>query len=293
MKFREIKIILIWFLSFALPGSAYAYYNPGPANGLVNDYAAILTPEQEQRLESKLAQFASNFSNEIAVYILSDLRGDTIENFAEKLFKDWGIGKSDKDNGVLILIAKSDRQMRIEVGYGLEEVLTDAQSGWIISQIMAPAFQDNNFYSGIDAGIDKIIALTKGEYVPNLENNSPKYLNSDWETLIGLGFLIIMWLSAILSRSKSWWLGGVLGGLIGVILGIIKGFFYFGLMAIVILLPLGLWFDYIVSKKYRAGKAAGYIPWWLGGGNFRDGDSSGFGGFGGGDSGGGGSSGEW
>jgi hypothetical protein len=102
--------------------------------------------------------------------------------------------------------------------------------------------------------------------------------------------VIFVYLSSILGRSKNWWLGGVLGGIVGVVFGFIYGFLYIGLISIVVLLPLGLLFDYFVSKKYLEGQASGYIPWWIGGGS---GGHGGFGGFGGGMSGGGGSSGDW
>ena len=100
----------------------------------------MISAEQKQTLETKLSQFEKDTSNELSVVTIEDLKGDTIENFAVKLFEDWGIGKKDKDNGVLLLIAKNDRQMKIEVGYGLEGALTDAQSFWIIQNVMRPAF---------------------------------------------------------------------------------------------------------------------------------------------------------
>jgi uncharacterized protein len=294
MKTRIIKIFSAWLLVFLFANSALAYSNPGNPTGFVNDYTDTLNSEQKQQLENKLTQFEKDSSNEISLVIIKDLQGDTIENFAEKLFKDWGIGKKDKDNGILVLVAKDDRQMRIEVGYGLEGALTDAQSFWIINNIMKPAFRADDFAKGLNEATDKIIAATKGEVIPG-QNNNTENTNlisaQDYDSLSILWACIIgfMWLTAILGRSKSWWLGGVLGGIAGIIIGIINGFFYLGIASIAVLLPVGLLFDFLVSTQYKAGKSRGHIPWWIGGGR----SGGGFGGFGGGMSGGGGASGRW
>ncbi len=286
------KIIITLLLFFACP--ALAYYNPGQPSGFVNDYAAVLKVEQKQILENKISQFEKDTSNEISLVIINSLEDDTIENFAVKLFEDWKIGKKGKDNGVLVLVAISDRRMRIEVGYGLEGVLTDAQSNWIINQKMKPAFQNNDYYGGLEAAVNEIILAIKGEYVPSESSSESSTGNFNPLDILWFGMFAFIWLASILGRSKSWWAGGVIGAVIGIIIGFIKGFLYFGLVSIVFLVPIGLLFDFIVSKKYQAGKASGHIPWWIGGG--RGGSSGGFGGFGGfggGFSGGGGSSGRW
>lgn len=284
------KIITILLFSFALP--ALAYYNPGRPTGLVNDYTNTLSVEQKQALETKLSQFEKETTSEIAVVMIPNLQDDTIENFAVKLFEDWQIGKKGKDNGVLVLVAKEDREMRLEVGYGLEGALTDAQSNWIINQVMQPAFRNNDFYGGLDQTVLKIMAATRGEYVPS-DNKKPASQGFNPLDLMWIGVFIFIWLASILGRSKSWWAGGAVGGLVGMIIGFIKGFMFFGMIAIALLIPAGLLFDYVVSKKYQAGKASGYMPWWIGGGRGGRGGFGGFGGFGGGSSGGGGGSGRW
>lgn len=286
---RLSKILFILFLLF-FSSTTQAYYSPGQPTGFVNDYTDTFSIEQKQLLEAKLLEFEKETGNEISIVIINNLENDTIENFTEKIFQDWGIGKKGEDNGVLILVAKENREMRIEVGYGLEGVLTDAQTNWIITKIMKPAFQENNFFSGLNRAIDKIIQTKKGEIIPNLENinNSNKLKN--YESIIWISLLGFYWILSVLGRSKSWWLGGIFGAVIGMIFGFIKGFIYFGIISLVILIPIGLLFDYIVSKQYKRGKSKGHIPWWIGGGN---GKGGGFGGFGGGMSGGGGSSGRW
>ena len=93
-----------------MPLVVFAYVNPGQPTGFVNDFADVLKETERQQLETKLAAFEKNTGNEIAVVIIPDLGGDTIENFSVKLFKEWGIGKEGKDNGILLLVARDDRQ---------------------------------------------------------------------------------------------------------------------------------------------------------------------------------------
>jgi len=288
----SLKICLVVGLLLALAVGAKAYVSPGKPTGLVNDWTNVLTVEQKQQLETKLEQFKTDTGNEVAVAIISSLQDDTIENFAVDLFKEWGIGQKGKDNGVLILVAKDDRKMRIEVGYGLEGDLTDAQSSWIVNQTMKPAFANNDFYKGLNEATDKIISATQGEVIPT-DSQPSKSKGFNWEFIFGLIVFGFIWLASILGRSKSWWLGGVLGGVAGVIIGLFMGFLYFGVVAIAVLAPLGLLFDFIVSKQYQTSKKSGVFPWWIGGGGFGGGSGGGFGGFGGGMSGGGGSSGDW
>lgn len=277
---------------------AFAYQNPGKPTGFVNDYAGLLDTSSRQTLEGKLAQFEKDASNEISVATITSLNGDTIENFASKLFQDWGIGKKNEDNGVLLLIAKNDKKMRIEVGYGLEGALTDAQSYWIIQNIMRPAFQKNDFIGGINDAVDKIISATKGEYIPS-DNSSKnkKITGNSFEFIFYLFaffmFVVIPWIGSMLARSKSWWAGGIIGFIIGLIL-LFAISQIIGIIAMILLTPLGLLFDHSVSKNYLERKKTGQHPsWWAGGGGFGGGGGGGFGGFGGGGSGGGGSSGSW
>ena len=262
-------------LAAALP--VFGYYNLGQPAGFVNDFAQMISDEQKQNLEIKLQNFEKETSNELSVVTINSLQGDTIENFAEKLFKDLGIGKEDKDDGVLLLISLEDKKMRIETGYGLEGALTDAQSFIIIDSILKPAFRLGNYYDGIDRATNAIIDGSKGEYQPQASKKSiSNYL--DWSSVFILAFV---WLASILGRSKSWWLGGVIGGIMGLII--------WSIMWAASLIIFGLIFDFIVSRAYHRGRQTGHYPWWIGGGK----SGGGFGGFGGGLSGGGGASGDW
>jgi len=284
---------LIITILFLLATPVFAYYNPGVPQGFVNDFAGVIDSAVKQDLEQKLVSFEKQTSNEISVVTVESLQGDYIENFAEKLFKEWGIGKAEQDNGVLVLVATEDRKMRLEVGYGLEGALTDAQSNWIINNEMKPAFQRGDYGAGINAAVDAIVAATQGEYVPAQAGGENG--GWDWSFIFWLVIFGFMWLGSILGRSKSWWLGGVLGGLSGIAIAVIWGFIWVGLFSILGLAVFGLIFDYFISKNYSKAKSLGKLPpWWIGGGGFGSGGSSGgFGGFGGGMSGGGGSSGSW
>ncbi len=285
------------FLALLSPSLALGYYNLGQPNGFVNDYAGIISPTAKQELENTLATFQKDTTNEIAVVTIKSLQGDTIENFAVKLFEDWKIGKQDKDNGILILIAEQDRKMRIEVGYGLEGSLTDAQSYWIIKNLMTPAFKNGDYSGGISSAVDKIILAVRGESdIPSQSTGDEQDTKLDLESLfefaIYIVFFVFVWLASILARSKSFWLGGVIGAVIGIVLIFVFSWIV-GLISIIILTPLGLVFDYIVSKNYQKRKAAGKKPSWWAGGGFGGRSGGGFGGFGGGSSGGGGASGSW
>ena len=271
------------------PILVWGYTSPGSPRGLVNDFANLLNTDDVSTLETKLEKFKQQTGQEIAVVTVTSLGGDTVENFAEKLFKEWGIGQKNADNGVLLLIAKEDRQLRIEVGYGLEGALTDAQSYWIINEQITPAFKAGDYALGINAGVDKIMAATQGEVLPQEDKNNFKF-NADWLWLI---LFLPVWLASILARSKSWWAGGVVGAVAGLLVGWWWGFIYTGLLSLALFIPLGLLFDYLVSRAYTASKASGVNPpWWIGGGGFGSG-GGGFGGFSGGSSGGGGASGGW
>jgi uncharacterized protein len=252
----------------------------------------MLAPSEVEVLNAKLSAYTEASGNEIAVVTIPALDGDPIEDYAVALFEEWGIGKAKEDNGALLLVARDDREVRIEVGYGLEPVLTDAESAAIIQNVIVPAFRDGRYADGINGTVEAMVTAIGGEYAPP----APRGLvNIDWFWLV---FFVPLWLASILGRSKSWWAGGVIGGVAGIVLGFIFGFLWNGMAAIVVLTPLGLLFDFVVSRAYARGKTTGHFPWWIGGGGFRGRGhggfgGGGFGGFGGGHSGGGGASGRW
>lgn len=301
---RRFLIIFSVIVFLTVGFSARAYSSPGKPAGFVNDFAGILDLAQKASLETKINSFNASTSNEISVVIINSLDGDTIENYANKLFADWGIGKDKKDNGVLLLVSMGDRQMRIEPGYGLEGALPDITCRQIITQTMRPAFQAGDYYKGVDGAVNDIISATKGEYTADTADNatnSSSLNNLSFDLiffLIFFGFSLLNILWRHLAKSRSWWEGGVIGFILGLIIAVI----FLRILLFLILIPVigilfGLGSDYLVSRvlpKPKPPRRGGSGGIWFGGGGFGgSGGGGGFGGFGGGGSGGGGSSGGW
>ncbi|KND48755.1 MAG: uncharacterized protein AB200_03165 [Parcubacteria bacterium C7867-005] len=277
-----MRKLSIFALILIAPSLLSAYISPGSPAGFVNDFAGLLQPRTISDLNKILSQFESQTGNEISVVTVSTHGTDeTIESYASKLFEEWGIGKEKEDNGLLLIVAKDDREMRIEVGYGLEPEVTDIESSYIIRDVLAPAFQAGDFDLGIRNAVQAIIVSISGEI--KSETRMPTSVG-DWS---GFFIFILFFIISILGRSKSWWFGGLLGLVAGVLIGVFVSLTA-GIISTIILVPVGLFIDYVASKN--AGKNDGpHGPWFFGGG----GHGGGFGGFGGGMSGGGGSSGRW
>jgi len=236
------------FLLLFVPVYSIAFTVPEKPTGFVQDYAQILSFEQAQTLENKLEQFERGTTNEIAVVTIPSLDGDVIESVAQEIFTKWGIGKKDKNNGVLLLISLQDRKTRIHTGYGVEGDLTDVGTSYIQQDIIAPAFRGGDYYAGIDGAVDKIIfAIGGNDIVPvEYKNDYRENPDGDWGAVFLFGFVLLQWLLIILARSKSWWLGGIIGGGIG---GLIWYFALISLVPSIILFILftlfGLGFDYV------------------------------------------------
>jgi uncharacterized protein len=284
---------------FALPvGVGALAVPPKPADIPVVDQTNTLTAEQKSAIAAKIADERKATGNQIAVVMIPTLEGDALEAYSLNVAREWGVGQKERSSGVLLLIVKNDRRLRIEVGYGLEGALPDIRANRIIRDRIKPAFQQDDYYGGVTAGVDGIITAIHGEVDPNLSestsNNQEGYF--PWEFVLFFGLMGFSWLGSMLARTKSWWAGGVIGGVIGTILGFMFGFFFMGIAAIVILTILGLLLDKAVSSNYRSHAGQGDSPSWWAGGPFIGGGSSGgggFGGFGGGGFGGGGASGDW
>lgn len=132
--------------------------------GRVTDLANTLSRDEMASLDRQLAAFERGTTDQIAVLIIPSLEGDSLEDYSIRLAEKWKIGQKGRSNGVILLIVKNDRKLRIEVGYGLEGALPDALAGTIIRSEIAPRFRAGQFYQGIEAGIQAIMAATKGEY---------------------------------------------------------------------------------------------------------------------------------
>ncbi|MBI4312507.1 MAG: TPM domain-containing protein [Chloroflexi bacterium] len=297
-------------LAIALLGSgiASAQELPRPV-GFVNDFAGLIPDDTEAELEALLQQFEQETQAEIAVVTIVNLGGDTIEGYAVRLFQRWGIGKKGVDNGVLLLVAQEERDIRIEVGYGLEPYITDGKAGRILDQEILPDLRDNNYALGLLKGVRAIEeAIQASDYQPgavrprdsNPRNSSPgNNAFGQWGWLLWGAGASSIYAFNFLARSKAIWPGGIwgaaVGGMLGYLFGGLVGLAAFGAAAG----AAGLAMDAVLSSAYRYQVANGKSTSWLGSlGGFsgaghwggRSGGGGGFGGFGGGRSGGGGAS---
>lgn len=292
------KLVLASILgSIAVPIALFAYASPGSPTGFVNDFANILKPETAASIESDLKAFEASSKSEIAVVTVATIGTDeNIETYATKLFEEWKIGKKGADNGLLLLVSRDDKQVRIEVGYGLEPSVTDIESGRIISEIIIPAFKSGDYDRGITQAVDRLKKdITNGAPIEtsiNTAQNGYSELKDNLSSLFYPLLFLFAFLARILGLTKSWWLGGVLGAVVGAVVAFLYGMFI-GVLAGFVLVPLGLLFDYFVSKHYDHNGKGPRPPLIFGGGGFGSGRGGGFGGFGGGRSGGGGASGNW
>jgi uncharacterized protein len=280
---------LLW-LQLLTP--ALAFEVP-PNDGFVTDTASVLSTEEETNIEKVLKDFRDRTSNEIAVVIIPSLDGEILEDVALQIGRKWGVGTKERDNGIVMLISMDDRAITLSVGYGLEGAIPDIVAKGVIDNDILPHFRRNETAQGILAGIDALEKHIGGEYTVDRYTHADSAWSLEPFTLF-LFFLFGEWILAILARTKSWWAGGVLGGIGGVILTMLYSFW----ISIPILVIIGLFLDYVVSKNFRS---RGKTKWWAGGrfgpgggGGFSGGSSGGgFGGFGGGSFGGGGASGRW
>jgi len=229
---------------------------PTKLKNYVVDETGTLSASELNTLIKKLQEFDKQTSTQVVVYMISTLGGEPIENVSVSIAESNKIGKKDKNNGVLLLIAKNDRKLRIEVGYGLEGSLTDAVSSQIIRKEITPPFKSGKYYEGINKGVDAIIAVTKGEYTADKKSQKD-----------GVGI-------------------GCFG--IPIFILFIFGFIFFSIVLSIIRSIFGLG-GRMVSGRRSGWSGGGF---WGGSGG---GSSGGFGGFsgGGGSFGGGGSSGSW
>lgn len=174
---------------------------PEKPQSWVNDYADVLTPAQENELDAMLSGLEQRSSNQIFVALFSKLPEDYyLEDYAVKLFEKWKPGLPGKDNGVLLLVFIEDRKIRIEVGYGLEDVITDAQSGTVIREYMAPYFRKGDYYGGIKAALEVLIPAAEGKY--KIPVKSKKKKKNSGSVLPLIVFLIIFFI-LFLRRGRS------------------------------------------------------------------------------------------
>ena len=259
--------------------------------GYVNDFASMMSPEARAKLEKDLRAFDLSDSTQVAILTIDSLEGDALEEFSLRVVDQWKIGQKGKDNGALFLVVKNDRKMRIEVGRGLEHLLTDLAAGRIIDSIVAPSFKASRFDEGFEAGITAIIQTTRGEYKPEA-GRRPGQGDGEPPLLFKYLFFGMALITFLGSNSKI--LGVVAGGVLVPLL------FFMGMPGtinwplLLMLIPIGalggLLLPLLLSGMM---KHSGGTHYTRGGGFGSSGGGGGFGGFGGGGFGGGGASGGW
>jgi uncharacterized protein len=301
MMVRSLRLLLV---TVALFGAATAGATEVPfLSGRVNDVAGILSNSTHAELELLLKAHEDSTSNQVAVLIISSLEGEPLEEFSIKVAETWKLGQKGKDNGVLLLVAKEDRKVRIEVGRGLEGDLTDQTSGMIIRHEVIPRFRDGDFDAGVRAGVLAILDAIKGSYKPE-ENGDLGDIGG--RILAFLLFLVVVGVFTAIalfsSGFMSWFLYIFLlpfwGSFPPAILGVIPGLTLFGVYAFGFLI-VKLWLQKSVGGAAfleRMSKNSFFRP--SAGGTRSSGSSwssSSGGSFsgGGGSFGGGGSSGSW
>jgi uncharacterized protein len=268
MKINKLRSVLCLFLLLPVTLSLEAQTlltRPDPPR-LVNDYAGVLSASETQALENKLVAFNDSTSNQIAVVVVNDLQGYDRSDFAYRVAKDWGVGQGDFNNGLLILVkTKSERStghIFIATGYGLEGAIPDIAAADIIDREILPRFRENDYYGGLDAGTNVLMALAAGEY--SYQNYAG---GSSSPAVPGIIFFIILIIfilivSAGSSNNKHLKKSGSSN------------------------LPLWLLLSMMGGGRSHGGSVGGFSGGGSGGGG-------GFGGFGGGGFGGGGAGGSW
>lgn len=167
----------------------------------VNDFTNSLQFIEWRALESRLQQFEDSTSNQVVILFLNSLQGNSIEDYAVKVFEANKLGQRNKNNGVLVVVAKEDRLVRIEVGYGLEGVLTDAVTSQIIEREIKGNFKKGDFYGGLMSGVSAIIAATSGEYKAEPRGKKAPFV-SGILVLIGFIFFFGFFLPMLSSKRR-------------------------------------------------------------------------------------------
>lgn len=257
-----------------------------PMGSRVTDQTATLTNEQKSALEQTLRSFEARKGSQVAVLIVPSTAPETIEQYALRVAEQWKPGRKNVDDGALLVVAKDDRTLRIEVGYGLEGALTDAASKRIISEIIVPRFLQGDFYGGITAGVDRILRVIDGEPLPKPEESRPagmRGIGSILPVMMILALVVGGVLHAVLGRFPG---ALVTGGAVSVVAWMLAGAISVALIAGVIAFLFTLMGGGMGGRGLGGGGfgGGGFAGGGFGGGGF----SGGGGGFGGG-----GASGRW
>ena len=198
---------------------AYALDVP-PLLSRVNDLAGLLSREQAGAMNDRLAQFEQETGHQIAVLTLTSLDGDALEDFSIRVAETWKIGHKGNDNGVILLVVRDDRKLRIEVDYGLEGVLPDAIANRIIQKVIVPRFRDRDFAGGIESGVAAIIQATRGEPISAVPGTPKRSADSRLSAILLLLAGTALFGSVVGFAQPSLVRGAVSGAFVSGILGL-------------------------------------------------------------------------
>jgi uncharacterized protein len=277
-------------LCFAL--AAWAQVAVPPLTGRVVDLTGTLTAEQRAGLERSLEAFEGRKGSQIAVLLVPTTAPEAIEQYALRVAEQWKIGRGKVDDGAILVVAKDDRALRIEVGYGLEGALNDATAKRIVSDIIVPRFREGDFSGGISAGVDRMMRAIDGEPLPQPARSPAGGPAGGVMQVLPVLLILALVVGSILRAVLGRFLGaaatgGAVGFLAWMLVGVLTVAGLAGLLAFVFTLAGGG-----AGRRYYGGFPGGG---WGRGGGWGGGGGFGGGGFrgGGGSFGGGGASGRW
>lgn len=283
--------LLLPFLS-----AAVAEVPVPPFTARVIDQTQTLGAGEQQALERTLAQFEARKGSQIAVLIVPTTQPETIEQYALRVVEQWQLGRKGIDDGALLLVAKNDHAVRIEVGYGLEGALSDVTASRIIREVIVPLLKHGDFGGGISAGVDRMIGVIDGETLPPPDRRP--YANEPlWQTYLPVIFVLTL-AAGPLFRGLFGRVGGAsaTGGVVGMLMWLVSSALGLAIIAAILAFLFNLLFADMNIGGRRGWSNRGRYSGWGGGwsGGFGDGSSGGgFRGGGGGSFGGGGASGRW
>lgn len=261
-----------------------------PLKARVTDLTGTLSRDQAVSLEAVLAQFEKVRGSQVAILLVPTTQPESIEAYSIRVAEAWKLGRKGVDDGILILVARNDRKLRIEVGRGLEGAVPDAVAKRIVAEVIGPRFKEGDFFGGLQAGVAKLQAAAGGEALPPPTSAPPASASGsmDLETLFIVGIVIATLLGAVMNR---WFgrLGGatVTSGVVGVLAWLVTSSVLAALLGAILVFVFVLAF----ASTGRGGWSQG--GWSSGGGGWSGGSSDGGFSGGGGDFGGGGASGDW
>ena len=215
-------LLLVFVLCWLAPVTAQV---PVPElTGHVIDQTGTLTPEQKATLEQTLVAFEAKKGSQLAVLMVASTAPEEIEQFALRVAEKWKLGRKRVDDGAIVVVAKNDRAVRIEVGYGLEGALTDITSKRVISETMLPLFRTQDYFGGISAGVGQIIRVVDGEPLPEPSRVSGDSAGNAVQQYLPMVFILAVAVGSVLRRVLGKVLGSVVpGGVVAVIAWFVVG----------------------------------------------------------------------